>query len=360
MLRLPPPPKPREQETTFDTVCRLARELDVAGLNEMKVRNDLFLYTQQNGYLPIHALAMEDNVAAVTLLVNEFGAYPGYALRGFAEAGLIHRVNEILKTDTFGGSARLYFNSVAPGIAAEGYARGGLHHLVDEILRKNPGFRNDVIDVYTDLKNWDRVEVLVTAGGELNVDCIPVAAVTSKELCLRLMSIVNGEDARRKIMALYDPWKADDEVEYFQPLKQAARINRIMREYHLNYRQASALQQFQENGHLQGVREWLLKGIQLTDDRSENNMMKDGNDYRLLPLLPKDLIVKITSLLLGLSVDDTLQILIGVQAQLFVSVAKSKAEQFAFGLFTTTKYMSEQIKPIDAYESKVKRFKPDI
>ncbi len=367
MLRMPPPPKPREEETYFETICRLARELDLEGLKELAAQNEFFLYTTQDGYTPLRLLAQEGNFVAVQMLIQQLGAYGSEAVRGFAEAGLIQQVNNILhrrdpreftSDQEYLAYARTsWFIYSGWNYAVRGYACAGLHDLVEDVLQKHPAAINDAIEEYAHIKNWDRVESLVQRGGVINTEHIDVAVLADLALRLRLLSLLNGEDARRQLLNKWDPWKADDEFEYFQPLKKAARINRVMHEYHLSYQQALSLHQFQEEGQLQGVRTWLLECLKLVNDRDANDLWKEGVKERVLPLLPKDVIIKITSHLLGLTEADARQVLIGVQAQHFVGLAKANADKFAFGLFSSAQYMGKQTESIDEYKQITKRFK---
>jgi hypothetical protein len=95
------PPAPTHEETQFEMICRLARELDIAGLKKMEARDVLFLSESQNDCTPIQLLAREGYDDAVKLLINHFRDDAGGAVRGYAEAGLRHKVEALLQCKSY-------------------------------------------------------------------------------------------------------------------------------------------------------------------------------------------------------------------------------------------------------------------
>jgi hypothetical protein len=362
------PPAPTHEETQFEMICRLARELDIAGLKKMEARDVLFLSESQNDCTPIQLLAREGYDDAVKLLINHFRDDAGGAVRGYAEAGLRHKVEALLQCKSYEDFDNvrefLGYRNNLPYIyrgweqAVAGYVHAGLHDLVGEIVQAHPEAIDAAVTEYVRMKNWDRVEAMLLLGGKLDHHDLPATSFDDDALLQRLMALVAGENTRRALLGLTNPWVTDDEPAFLHSLKKAARIHRLIKEYHLNYRQAFSLHEFQEKGHLQGLRTWLLEGLQITEKRRVNTA-KDDDETSVspLPLVPKDIYIKITSHLLGLTLADARIVLIAARAQLFASVAKHNAEKLVHGFFSPAKYITEQAKIIDAYDPQIKRLK---
>lgn len=366
MLRKPPPFKPVEEETRFETICRLARELDVEGLIEIKNQDGSFLRIKQEERTPQTLLAMEGNVDAVNMLIYVFEASSSDVVYGYAAVGLVNKVNEMMAVGRYSDfdNLREFIDYLDHHLyiyngwqeAIKGYVHGGFDTYVEDVLLEKPNLLNDAVNEYVKIGSWDKVEELLARGGKLDPACIPEDVLQDESLKFRLMSIVNNEETRRQILMKSNPPFADDEFAFIHPIKKAARMNRVMREYNLSFHQALPLHEFQEKNQLQGVRTWLLEGLLTTQPRKENMPAKSYDEaVTVLPLLSRDIFLEISSMLVGLPVDDTRKILVGVHMQLFAGVAKENAKKYALGLFTPAKYMSEQIKDMDHYDHKRRR-----
>ncbi|HTM63820.1 MAG TPA: hypothetical protein VL360_04905 [Gammaproteobacteria bacterium] len=189
----------------------------------------------------MEAYAFAGNVAAVKDLQGR-GADIGVALMGYARAGRIDNVIDLLKQ----GVDRKW--------AIQGFARAGLIDCVNAMIS-------------------DSDEAARAGAGYLDDD-----QFDTPQSFLRTLALTSNEDLYSHIVAGLQT--VDRNIpDKKNLLKQAARLARIMKEYHLDYEQALALQ-------TKGMRVWLQQG------RHSN------------PPLPQDVVNLIAAKTAGLSTED--------------------------------------------------------
>lgn len=366
-----PRKKPKATETHYEMICRLARNLDVDGLTALQAEDHFFYYkSDDDDRTVMRQMAKEGNVAAVMMIVQHFYKHADDAVLGYAEAGLIERVNELLDTkslkdfpdwkeyDEYRANApSVYKGSKA---AIQGYAFAGLDAEVEKILKDNPEYLDDALRGHLEAMHWSKLREFMARGAKIQDEHIPEKIRENKNEINHLLCLMDTAKDRMKLLRI-DAGDEPDEKQAIR-LKKAAIMHRIMSEYHLNYEQAQAMYA-QIKGRPQGVRTWLLQGMQVArplppkkneDDEDEVEEVKNP-----LPLLFKELYLHISTYVLGLSLDDTKKVLQGVHANLFENVVKHRAGKFTQGLFGMPKYFAETATAVEQYENRCRHARID-
>lgn len=366
--------KQKTKETKFDMICRLAREEDADGLRALETAEGHIWYTKNDeDYSPMHLLASEGHVSAVWFIINNFHKYADDAVSGFAEAGLVGEVDKLLEGKSLHDFANYEaYNeyrdsrpSVFRGVknAVYGYAVAGLHEQVERILKDNPELMGNAFKGYIKGRCWQKVFELQKRGITLEPETISKIFKGNDHDFLTLLCHITSETLRSKLINDRYPNHSGCNTEKILALtKKSAQTNRLMVEYGIDCEQARALYKLQQAGQLQGVRTWLLEGMQvakplpsrkLSDDESE----EEDDDVNNLPLLLKEMYFHISTFVLGLPLDDTKKIIKSVHDNLFANVIKEKASKFAYGVFGTAKYFGEHAKAVEQYESRIAQYK---
>lgn len=362
-----PRKKTKLQETKFEKICRLLREQNAA---EIKKLDDKYWYYKEdeNGDTAMRLLAREGSVEAVWFMIDNFHKTADEAVLGYAEAGLIERVNELLDTKRLNDfpTWKEYeeYRASAPYVhegskaAIQGYAFAGLDAEVEKILKEYPEYLDDALHGHLEARRWSKIHEFIARGAKIQDEHIPGKIRENKNEVNHLLCLMNSAKDRMKLLGV------DDEPNEKQTirLKNASNMHRIMNEYHLTYEQTQAMYA-QIKGKPQGVRTWLLQGMQvaipLPPKKNEDGEDEVEEVNNPLPLFPKELYLHISTFVLGLSLDDTKNVLQGVHANLFENVVKHHAGKFTQGLFGTPKYFAETANAMEQYENRCRRARID-
>lgn len=360
-----PKKKTKTKETKFQKICRMVREQDRNGIAALN--DQYWYYHEENGEKPMQVLAREGQVEAVWFMIENYHQHADDAVLGFAEAGLVDEVNKLLEK-----KSRHHFSNwgdydeyskkapfVAHGFkrAVKGYAFAGLDGEIDKLSKEyaDSDYLDAALQGHIKAERWEKVEELAARGAKFHFKHLPNKILANTDIVAFFLSLQASGKRRKKLLKLVnDDWESDDQLKAM--LLTAADTHRIMQEYHLNYSQAKAVHAVREKGDWAQVRIWLLQCIQTVKPLplQNNDEEEDVSEEQKLPLLVKDIYFHISSLMLGLSINDTKRVMRGVHENLFEHVAKANAAKLAHGLFTTTRYFAETAKAIDQYENRRK------
>lgn len=357
-----PQKKPKIKETKFEKICRLLREQNAVGIKRL---NDKYWYYHKddNGETPMRVLAREGNVGAVWFIIDNYYKHADDAVRGFAEAGLVDDVNALLtrksSSDFNDGDDYKKYNETAPFVskgvkrAVQGYAYAGLDDEVEKILKEEPGYLDKALQGHIRAERCPKVEEFVARGAKIHPKKRPEKIFQNEDHLNILLSLTDSHRIREELLR-FSIGQLD--VNRSKMLQVAADMHRIMQEYHLNYLQAKAVYALREKGELSKVRAWMLQGMQVVRPLPPENVNEDEEieDEKKLPLLVKDIYFHITSMLLGLSVNDTKKVLRGVHANLFEHVMKANTAKYSQGLFGAARYFAETGKAVEHDENRRK------
>jgi hypothetical protein len=326
---------------------------------------DLRLYDSEQKHrvnLVVEYYAQAGLINHVESMLQTRGASIHSAVKGYARAGLVGQVEDLLTRGALIECAikgyaqaglvdqvQVYMGMpVCIHIAANGYAEAGLVDQVESLLNRGAEFFSATLH-YAEMGMVDRVDRLLVqnrffyaavygyarAGLIEQIEDLLLRGADSSDVASAYMS--NGSLKRKhdllKILSFsHEPRNTQlyigcaklnyslsfdiDAVE-----KQANRIQRIMREYLLDYYQAKTLGNQKENTWV-----WLLQGMQLTQKglaaAVSLRVNQDNSTPSALPKLDALTYDHITSYLLEVPTEDAQKIRAAVNMRIFDSIVK--------------------------------------
>lgn len=299
--------------------------LGYASIGYVDQVNQLTVGGQYEGYaLKGYAYGgYEDQVSKIISISNK-----GWAVNGYACAGRFDQVNALLinggpalLSDAVAGYAysgydkrveELLSKGASVDAALAGYARSGRIAQADEL---DPSRYNRIaLSEYAESCNIDQINKYVTTDDDKEAVLIAytkMGFLKKMEEAMRLASLTDYPLLRWRMLLLasqsnpgYDVRKLDE---------RATTLNKIMKDYHLSYKQAQALE-------IKGLRAWMLQG---------QSMVKDEK-------FPPELFLAIAASVGNLSGRDTLKVFSAVNRNLLfgaidITVDKYKNNKMTIG-----------------------------
>ena len=156
----------------FNEICRLARVKDKKGLREYLSSNQVAIVLKANMKTPLEQLAFEKNHEAVSFLADHFNVCLDDAVLGYAEAGDVEHVEDMLAR---GASIRS---------AVRGYARAGMDDNVNELFDRG-AFVSDAWQGYAERGFVERVyDLLALREGYTRADALLGFASGDQAACV--------------------------------------------------------------------------------------------------------------------------------------------------------------------------------
>lgn len=379
MFSSPPIKKQRIEESSFDKICRLAREQDLVELNKVKKEDWKFLRLMQQGRSVMQQMAMNGDHEAIAFLAKNFKyEYDQEDLiQGYAEVGLTakvaevtaayewHRSFELQDHQTNHPHQKFIWKSLAA--AASGYAAGGHDAELEKLLNKHPECLHAAANACLESQRWSKLQELTARGGKVLKNKIPKEIYRNEELFLRVFACINDAGLRAELLAdmtakrnEYDDDRDKRYDKYRSMAAKAANLSRLMRAYHVDFEQALKLYDLREKNELVGVRTWLMQGKQVTLERPWNAVKdpetdeEDDSSEKIIPLpiLPNELYFLISRYLLNLSDKQITDVMHGLQVNLFETVQADNTRKYTSGLFSAPRYV---VKVAEAVASREER-----
>lgn len=269
-----------------------------------------------HGDFAIDAYALGGYVEQVNQLLAR-GMNRNFAVEGYATSGAIEQVNKLIDL----GASRDY--------AIYGYAFGGHVEQVNEQIEAG-GSRNRAVFAYARGGHIDQVNEQIKAGAkrELAVEGFENSGyLVHQEGILRLSAYIEDKFVREHLIETAK--QNINSLDTKSLFEKATRLNRIMNDYQLTFKQAKALT-------VKGARTWLLQGQALVR----------------IGVFPKDIFFEIGSSLMGVSNEDVNKIFSAVNEKLFHDLAKNHLNQFS-RFFSPIQYRKEEAKLEERYEHRI-------
>lgn len=264
-------------QTVFNSICRLAETKDKNGLQNLleSIWEDKDYLSSCLIYImarPVELYAKKGQKEVVDFLCEHFQAPPNKALKGYAQGGHFQQVNAFLEEG---------HHDVAN--AVEGYLSSGFLDLEESKLTRTLAF---------------------TSNGEFRKRLTAAAQVNGK--------LSYSQEYRLLIVA--------------------EKLNVIMREYQLDFKQASSLL-------LKGTRAWLLEGI---------GLMNEASDLKL----PLEIFLHVSSFVTGLACSDTVKVMTAVNKRLLLSSVGEITTKLKAGFFSYAEYKRKHEEICVKYETR--------